>query len=528
VDKSLLLQEDTAGAEPRFRMLETVREFALEQQAAYGEAEATRQAHAAYFLRLAEEAEPKLSSPEAAAWLERLEADHDNLRAALRWTLDRGDDGTPARDNQQPACGGVALRLAGALWRFWNIRGYLGEGRRWIEAALVRAPDAPAQVRAAALAGAGTLACYQGDYGRAAALCGQSLALCRQLQDKRGTIAALHGLAVVARIGGDLATAQTMHEEEVTLCRDLGEPRGIAHALNYLGTALWAQMDARASLVLQEALSISHGAGDVWGMATARQLLGYVAHDQGDQAAARDLCGAALHLYVESGYRRGIPRALVGLGNAALAEGKFDVAQTHFRDALALFREMGDPNFIAWGLERMAGVMTGLGRPARAAQILGAVRRLRESSGSSQIPALRADYARDLRATQAALDPPAFAAAWALGRTLSLDEALTLASETSDASNATDVCATPVRPPSATGNGPLEAASSAAIAAPSPLTAREREVAALIARGLTNKQIAAELIIAEGTANRHVANILGKLGFTSRARIAAWAVDNAC
>lgn len=178
IDKSLLRQTAHVDGEPRFTMLETIREYALERLAAGEEADEIQNVHAAYYLALAEEAEPELNGAEQRAWLERLEAEHANLRAALQRSLEREDRET-------------ALRLGGALWRFWLSQGHLNEGRRWLEEALAGGGGASASTRARALNGAGTLAHYQGDYGRAAELCGESLQLSRRLEDKRHIASAL-------------------------------------------------------------------------------------------------------------------------------------------------------------------------------------------------------------------------------------------------------------------------------------------------------------------------------------------------
>ena len=202
VDKSLIRQVERADGGPRLTMLQTIREFAEERLIAGGEAGLLRGRHAAYYLGLAETAERRLSGPEQRAWLDRLDEEHANLRAALRWLLDE-EDATSA------------LRLAGALWRFWFMRGYLGEGLRWLEAGLAGGQRAPLAVRAKALTGAGVLAHYRGDYGRAAALCGESLARARQGDDRASIAAALNGMALVARSGGNYSAARAMYEESL-------------------------------------------------------------------------------------------------------------------------------------------------------------------------------------------------------------------------------------------------------------------------------------------------------------------------
>lgn len=170
LDKSLLQRTERDGGEPRFAMLETIREYGLEVLASGGEAEATRQAHAAYYLAPAEQAEPELSGPQQLTWFERLEREHDNLRATLSWLLEQGSDGQSRE---------LALRLSAALPWFWLIRGYVSEGRQWLKRALDEGRGVRSSVRAKALIGAGELATKQDDFGQAEALCGEGLALYR-------------------------------------------------------------------------------------------------------------------------------------------------------------------------------------------------------------------------------------------------------------------------------------------------------------------------------------------------------------
>jgi predicted ATPase len=176
-DKSLLQQSERDGQEPRFAMLETIREYGVELLDSKGEAQATRQAHAVYYLSLAEQAEPQLSGLQQIRWFERLEREHDNLRAALSWLLEQGSEGQSKE---------LALRLGGALQMFWGIRGYESEGRRWLERSLDASEQVRAAVRAKALIGAGRAASFQDDFVQAEALCREGLALYRELGDRQG------------------------------------------------------------------------------------------------------------------------------------------------------------------------------------------------------------------------------------------------------------------------------------------------------------------------------------------------------
>jgi tetratricopeptide (TPR) repeat protein len=223
--------------QPRLGMLETIREYGLERLAESGEAAVTRHAHAAYYLRLAETAECKLRGPEQTRWLADLEAEHDNLRAALRWSTTQEPD---------PDMG---VHLAGALWPFWEIRGYVSEGRRWLEHALSQSSAAPA-ARAKACTGAGTMAWRQGDYERATVFHEDALVLYRSLGDKRASIFALNNVGVQALCRGDYERAVPVLEEALALSREVGDKNGIAHSLMVLGAVAAHQGNNRRAATM--------------------------------------------------------------------------------------------------------------------------------------------------------------------------------------------------------------------------------------------------------------------------------------
>ncbi|HEV2125284.1 MAG TPA: tetratricopeptide repeat protein, partial [Chloroflexota bacterium] len=403
VDKSLVRQEEDARGQPRFRMYEMLREFTLEQLDACGEEEAARQAHAIYFLEFAEQAEPKLASASQREWLDRLEAEHDNLRRALRWLLDH-------HQMEQ------ALRLSSALWEFWYARGYLGEGRRWLQEVLsaTREPlgESWAASRAKALNGAGVLAHYQGDLSQAATLSGESLRLYRRLNDKRGIAAALHGLAIVSRSGGDYASARAMYEEAVALLREVGDTWGTAYALFYLGTVYWLRGDYdEARRHVDEALALAHRVGDQQGVAMGLTVLGYIAHSQGDDSTAQKLCTEALPVVRGLRLGRQTAQVLWGLGNAALGLGDYAAARTRFEESIARFIQLGDRSFIGGCLDGLAGVAVAQGRPTWAARFLGMADSLLQTMGAPRAISRQAEYKRNVAASHATLGEVAFAAA---------------------------------------------------------------------------------------------------------------------
>jgi predicted ATPase/DNA-binding CsgD family transcriptional regulator len=503
--KSLVGRQEGHRAAPRFRLLETVREFALERAREAAELDELRRRHAAYFLSHAELAALNFASPSAPDWLQRLETDHNNLRASLRWALDEHDADT-------------ALRLSSAVWHFWYARGYLTEGSRWLEEALRLADTASSEApdglrygpaRARALTGAGVLAHYQGHYARAARLCGQSLAQCRTAGDQLGIAAALHGLALVARSGGDFATARMMYEEARRIHEAHADQWGLSYTLRYLAVVLWMEGDyAAAGPVIDASLSLARTIGDRQGVAITLTVKSYVSRSLGEQAAAEAAARESFAQHEAYGDRRGAAQALWALGMAVAGQGRYGEAEAHHKRALSTFSEIGDRYFTGVCFIGLAQVALAAGRPQDAVRLLAADSAMMAAMGAPRWPSIRPYIQQSLDQARATLDAATFEHAWATGESLSVEQAVALA------------MAVP---------GPRQISSphTAIHATPaSPLTAREIAVARRIARGLTNKQIAAELVIAEGTADRHVANILGKLGFSSRAQVAAWVVEH--
>jgi predicted ATPase len=286
-EHSLLRQTEHVDGEPRFGILETVREFALERLEANEVADEFHRRHAEYYLALAETAEPALAGPELAKWLDRIGAEHDNLRAALAWALG-GANGDSGAD---PVAG---LRLVGSLWRFWEVRGHLSEGRGWLERALASVPADEGitrnEARAKALQGAGALAQRQGDFVRSAACFEEALAARRMLNDRRGVAAGLINLAGVAHMQGDFQRATALLNEALGEAREAGDQNIVAHVLNNLGNVAERQSDyARAESLYTEALALRRLTGDRRGIAFTLNNLGLLAYYR------RDLARAAMH-----------------------------------------------------------------------------------------------------------------------------------------------------------------------------------------------------------------------------------------
>ncbi len=386
VDKSLLRQEsegaDDAG-EPRFHMLETIREFALEELAASAEDHALHSAHLAYYLALAEESEPHMRSGEEPRWLTQLEREHDNFRAALAWARDRGD-------------AVLGLRLAGALGHFWTKRGYLSEGREWLTALLSlpgpgptvpagSVDDAAAALRAKALYRAGDMALLQGDYAHATEWLEQSITLARSAGCLDVASDALNRLGIAAHLRGLADHAAEHWKASLALARELGDPRRIGPPVNNLGEDAYYRGDLdRAEALYEESLALSRQTGELHGMS------------------------------VGTG----------NLGNIALRRGDVARAVAYFRECLALVVDNGDPRSIAESLEAVARGVAAAGDAERAARFLGAATATREAIGAPQPPNELAETEALIVPARAALGEDAWAAAFAAGRALPLDQAI--------------------------------------------------------------------------------------------------------
>lgn len=354
VNKSLVELDET-GAEARYRLLETVRQYGLERLETAGELVAAREWRLTWCVGLAQAAEAALVGPEQQAWASRLEAEHDNLRAALTWSV---------QEERRPVSG---LRLASALWRFWQMHGHLAEGRRWLERALIAARDAPIATRAAALLGAGHLAHRHGDFEQAEPLYRQSLALFRELEDRQGIAGALNGLGLVAWSLGDYGHAGPVFDESLALYRALGESRGIATVLNNLGCVTRSQGDyRRARALFEEALALQRALGNTLGSALAMSNLGAVVERQGDDEYAALLHRESLALFRELGDTTGIAMALGNLGKPVYLQGDAARAKELLEESLALFQDMDDLQGLSSAMAKLGSLAYLRGEYARA------------------------------------------------------------------------------------------------------------------------------------------------------------------
>jgi non-specific serine/threonine protein kinase len=455
VDKSLLVVSDSQGA-PRYRYLESVRQHAQEKLDEAGDGSTAITRHRDFFVAFAEEAQQGLRGADQHAWLARMDADHDNVRAVLD------------RCASDPAGADSGLRLAAACGMYWHWRGHWNEGRRRLDTALAHAEaggrTAP---RARALCAAGWLAWMQGDSEPARSLSEESISIAREVGDARCIAMALNSLGMIALRSGDLATARAVLGDSLAIWREIGDRRGIAGALNNLGgLALDARDLGTARALAQESLAIRRELGHASDIAASLSSLGVVAFDAGDLASARRFDEECLAIYRGTGDKSGVARSLKNLGVVARAGGDLGTARALFQESLAIRREIGDEYGIVMtlhdlGLAALAGCDLGAARPflmeglrrsreaaymprtvvilgsigrllaaegeiCRAVRVLGAGQALRESL-SLRLSEDRERHDDVLKAARSALGEAAFAEASEAGAALTLDEAVDLA-----------------------------------------------------------------------------------------------------
>jgi non-specific serine/threonine protein kinase len=509
VDKSLVVVESRPG-DRRYHFLETIRQYAQRRLDA-GESEASRNRHLAYYLQWVEAAAPNLFVSIQPEWLAEFDAEHDNLRAALDWSL------------SAPGAEESGLRLAAACWKYWRLRGFYSEGRERLLASLGReSTQGRTAARAWALLRMSNLAYIQGDFPAVGSPAEEALAIFRELGlgISEGAGLALDVLGELATEMGDFTTADRLFEEALAIFQEIKDEFGTADMLMQLG---WSAMRAgdynRAEGYLNESLPVFHKLDDRHMLGFNLSGLGELAVRQGRLTRANEYLEESLAVRREINEQWGIAASLGSLGWVAMLQGDFGRMRDHLAESMAIRVALDNQSGLAWCLEKMA---EGIARQAaslprarrgpvlaRAVCLLGAAETLRRPIGSVIDPADQADYERGRQTLRAALGDAAFDAAWAEGSGLSPRQAIDVS-----------VAHLPL---------PDEAA---ALARPRDLkldygglTERERETAGLIAQGLSNREIAAAMTVGVKTVETYVSRILGKLGFSSRVQIATWAIE---
>jgi predicted ATPase/class 3 adenylate cyclase len=455
--KSLLRETGDTDGLPRFSMLETIREYALERLDASGENETARQAHATFFLSVAESVEPELIGPSQASWLGQLELEHDNFRAALGW-LEKTNEAE------------TRLRLTGALWRFWWMRGHLSEGRDWLERALASATGVSKILRGNALSGAGVLAESQGDYERAVTLHEEALTLRQQAGDRPGIASTLTNLGIIAGDHGDFDRALELHQGALAISKEISDEPGMSSSLFELGSLALSRGDyTAAEEFLNQSLALNRKSGEASAIGTVLENLGILSFYREDYESAARLYEESLDLWRQLDDTRMIAHALVNLGEVIHLQGSLALAQRQFQEALAIFRELGEKRGTAFALnqlgkvkadlgdipqalalfnesvalrgqigekaavieclEGMAGVACEFGQPALGTLLFGAADALREKLGAPMPASYCRDRDKSLRVAKACLSETTFAQQWSQGQSLSLDHSVAEASK---------------------------------------------------------------------------------------------------
>jgi predicted ATPase/DNA-binding NarL/FixJ family response regulator len=493
VNKSLVVAHTLQRSEARYTLLETIRQYAQEQLRAAGESALIHDRHLQCFLQLTEETTGKLSGQYQQLWLNWLEGEYDNLRAAMTWALESGRIE-------------AGLRIANAIYQFWTIRDYVQEGLAWVERLLARADEHISPVvHANALAYASLLAGFRGNtstqmkYGQEAA----ALAEAAGDEGKPALFWALAGQSNAARAAGDYQTEFNLAQRVIQLGRELGDSRLLGVSLStwsITAMALGKYNEARA--MLDEALPLLRALGDPYRIAMALNFSGDLARLEQQYAQAQSAYEESIALLREIGGVRDLASVLHNLGDTCLHLG--DVARAHalFSESMAAQLAQRNTPGVAECLIGFAAVAVVCGLPAAGARLLAAAVAIGGQRVATAWAATRMEYDHYLALVRASLTETELEAEQAAGRTFSLEQAVTYAQQL-----------------------PLKAAAHETRKKPDDLTLREREVAALIAQGKSNGEIADELVVGKRTVEKHIANILSKLGFTNRAQIVRWAIE---
>ncbi len=529
LDQNLLRQELGPDGEPRFGMLETIREFGLDKLVECGELATIRRRHGAYFLALCEAVEPEMRGQNRRPWLARLELENGNLRAALAWyTENAGPDSVTGEDGaEDPSWRDEGVRLAAALIWFWFHSNHIREARSWCTA-VVAAQSARGRAdgvtAALALAhwGAGLMAMVESDLPTAHAYLEQSVAIARQVGDTLVLAVCLRELDLLNLYQGDLAAADRHCEESIVLCRQAGSDWDLALAhfnAGYIASAL--EDNARAVAAFEEGLALFTKVQDEWGIALVLSGLGLIASQVGDFATARAQLEASRTLWQHQSDKWSLGDVLCLLGEVLHRQGDLTQAAELYAECLQVSHAVGDKIRMALMLHHFGALAHAYGDDISATRLFGAAAAMRSAaSGSYWFTITSAeDYDREVDAARAALGNAVFAVHWAEGQALPVPQALDLALA-SRAAAAASVLAP--RSSDAQASVPVGAEA----AGPAGLSPREVEVLRLLAQGLSNAQIADRLVVSSHTVNHHLTSIYTKLNVSSRHAASRFAYEH--
>jgi predicted ATPase/DNA-binding CsgD family transcriptional regulator len=545
IDKSLLRHSEQEVIEPRFLMLETIREYGLEALSEVGEISTVRQTHATYYVALAEKAAQEYTSAQQGEWLERLEREHDNLRTTMEWLLE------PAQGDSHSE---MASRLGESLTEFWVVRGYYSEARAFLERVLARGEGIPLSLRAKMLDLAASFANEQGDFDRAETMWQESLALSRELGDIRGIASSLKGIGYIVNKKGDFTAGRSHLEESLALTKEAGDPEAAAWSLFFFADTISANGDYRRGYTLfeeslaifrelglrrgmaaclyqsamylffgeqaeqatvdqrlEDCLAICRELSDKEGMAYYCWVKGWAAFKQGDTVVAHGMIEQGLALCREMGMRWHACAGRAFLGRIKAQQRDFAGAHALLAESLAEARTLDDWAR-AFCLERLAVVVVAQGEYAWAACLLSVAASLRENCATPAHPAERADYEPAMTAARTSLGEQAFASAWDEGRSMSFEQVMAAKSST--------IATSPAFSPSTSSTAKSRPTF------PDGLSAREVEVLSLVAQGLSNAEIAEQLVISLLTVKAHMRSLYNKLGLSSRSAATRYAIEH--
>jgi predicted ATPase len=413
VNNSLVRQIEQSAGEPRFALLDTVREYGLERLAASGEEAAIKRAHAAYYLVLAEDCAAQAADPASTEWISLLEVEHNNCRAALDWLTRRGN-------------AEWGLRLGAALFQFWETREHLTEGRDRLEKLLkLDGAAAHSNSRARVLFAAGVLAGEQGDHRATHALLQESLQIARELNDTRGVGIALNALAATARDDGEMSTARSLFEESLAVWRGLNDRAMVARTLSNVASVAKSQRNyALARSLHEESRVIFEELGDSTCMAWSLNYQGDVAQEQGEVSVARELYEQSLRIFRKLGDKWGVAGCLMDLGNMARDEGDEKKSRAHYAESMKLFQELGQKRGIARLLDCLACSAALQSQPERALRLAGSAAAMRRVLGAPLPVAEQTRLEKTLDLARQSISPAKAAAAWMDGWTMATDKAI--------------------------------------------------------------------------------------------------------